>query len=93
MLATLNMTAEKHAYTLTDRATFAKFSQTTDKLVILVTDPSLRNQYSFVLLNKKYCPSVNHDDAAKLKQWLLSTRGQKLIGNFKIAGKNVFKPL
>ncbi len=91
MLATLNMFAEKHAYTLTDRATFAKFNQITNKLVILVTDPSLLNQYSFVLLNKKYCPLVNHSSAITFKNWLLSPRGQKLIGDFKIAGQRAFK--
>lgn len=93
MLATLNMVAEKHAYTLTDRATFIKFNQTTNKLTILVTDPSLRNQYSFVLLNKKHCPLVNYNSATIFKDWLLSARGQKLIGDFKIAGYNVFKPV
>jgi len=90
MLATLNVAAIKNAYTLTDRATFTKFTLTNSKLKILVTDPKLYNQYNLILLSPKYCSHINQMYAATFKNWLLRSSTQKLINHFKIAKQQVF---
>ena len=96
MLTTINIAAERDGYTMTDRGTFIKYEA--DKggnppLVILVEgDDVLLNQYSVIPVNPKNCPSVKHDLAVKFSDWLAGQEGQKLIGDFKLLGKQLFTP-
>jgi len=96
MINTINIAAERNAYTLTDRGTFIKYEANLKgdpPLVILVEgDASLRNQYSILAVNPARCNDAKYDLATKLAQWFVSDEAQKLIGDFKLLNKQLFTP-
>ena len=96
MLNTVNIAAERDAYTLADRGTFIKYESNwkgDPPLVILVEgDAALRNQYSVIAVNPARCKDVRNDLAAELIQWVLSPEAQHLIGEFELMGKKLFIP-
>lgn len=96
MINTINIAAERGAYTLTDRGTFIKYADNhhgNPPLVVQVEgSPELKNQYSVVLLNPARCPDIKQDLAKKWADWLASASAQKLIGDFKLLGKQLFTP-
>ncbi len=96
MLATINIAAERKAYTMTDRGTYIKYEHTNGgnpPLVILVEgDKILKNQYSVVPVNPKSCPKVKNTLAIEFSNWLAGKNAQKLIGDFKLLEKQLFTP-
>ncbi len=96
MLATINIAAERNGYTLADRGTFIKYeadNKGKPPLVILVEgDKPLLNQYSVMLVNPARCASAKADLARKFSAWIVSAKGQKLVGDFKVMGKPLFTP-
>lgn len=96
MIATINIAAERNAYTMTDRGTYIKYEHTNGgnpPLVILVEgDATLKNQYSVIPVNPKNCPKVKNDLAVSLSDWLAGEKAQKLIGDFKLLEKQLFTP-
>jgi tungstate transport system substrate-binding protein len=96
MLATINVTEERNGYTLTDRGTYIKYESNKGghpPLVILVEgDPALRNQYSVIEIPKKRCPKAKQALAHRFSEWMASPQTQKLIGDFKLMGKQLFIP-
>ena len=96
MLNTINIAAERDAYTLTDRGTFIKYESNwkgDPPLVILVEgDRALRNQYSVIAVNPIRCTEVHNDLVEEFIQWVLSPEAQGLIGNFTLMGKKLFIP-
>lgn len=96
MLNTINIAAERDAYTMTDRGTFIKYEANwkgKPPLVILVEgDSTLRNQYSALAVNPQKCSNVKYDLAKKFIAWMASEKAQKLIGDFKLMGKQLFTP-
>jgi tungstate transport system substrate-binding protein len=96
MLNTINIATERDGYTLTDRGTFIKYEANhkgTPPLVILVEgDKLLLNQYSVIAVNPKRCPKVKYDLALKFIDWITSQEGQKVIGDFRLMGKQLFVP-
>jgi tungstate transport system substrate-binding protein len=96
MLNTINIAAERDAYTMTDRGTYIKYESNwkgTPPLVILVEgDSSLRNQYSAMAVNPERCTNVKYDLAKKFIGWMASAKAQKLIGDFRLMGKQLFTP-
>ena len=96
MLNTINIAAERDAYTMTDRGTYIKYESNWKgkaPLVILVEkDASLRNQYSALAVNPQKCSNVKHDLAKKFIVWMASDKTQKLIGDFELMGKQLFIP-
>jgi len=96
MLATLQIAAEKKAYTLTDVATWAK-NKTSASLSpplarMLTTRKDLKNQYSVLLVNQTDHPDVNSTGAEFLAEWLVSRTGQKVLGEYKMLGLTMFYP-
>ncbi len=96
MLATLQVTAEKKAYTMTDVATWIK-NKTSASLSpplyrLLTTRKDLKNQYSILLVNQTDHPDVNATGAEFLAELLVSRNGQKLIGDYKMLGLTMFYP-
>ncbi|MDR3640682.1 MAG: substrate-binding domain-containing protein [Humidesulfovibrio sp.] len=95
MMMTLRISAERGAYTLTDRGTWIAYEakeQGKSGLVILSEgDQALRNQYSIILLPPT-CSKIKHEAARKLQAWFLSPVGQKAIADFKLQGKQLFTP-
>ena len=96
MLQTIAISAERNAYTLTDRGTFIKYESDhkgNPPLKILVEgDDVLKNQYSVIEVNPKACPKVKADLAKKFSDWMVSAKTQKFIGDFKLLGKPLFTP-
>ncbi|GFM32773.1 substrate-binding domain-containing protein [Desulfovibrio subterraneus] len=96
MLPTINVANEKNAYTMTDRGTFIKYEASHNgnpPIVILVEgDGALFNQYSAMAVNPKNCPNAKYDLAKKYIDWMASDATQKLIGDFKLMGKQLFTP-
>jgi len=96
MLATINVTSELNGYTMTDRGTYIKYESGADgkpPLVILVEgDKILLNQYSVIPVDPKHCPNVKYDKAEALSAWLTGGEAQKLIGEFRLLGKQLFTP-
>lgn len=96
MLATINIATELKGYTMTDRGTYIKYESVADSnpaLVILVEgDDVLLNQYSILAVNPKHCPSVKYEKAQILSGWLAGENGQRMIGDFRLMGKQLFTP-
>ena len=96
MMATLNMAAEKSAYTLTDRGTWIKFNAqqgAKNPLAIVVEgDKALFNQYSVITVNPKQCPKTKANLGKKFEDWWVAPSTQKRIAEFKLEGKQLFFP-
>jgi tungstate transport system substrate-binding protein len=96
MMQTMLMAEERGGYTLTDRGTYIKYEANkggNPPLKILVEgDKKLLNQYSVIPVNPQKCPKVQYDLARKFADWMASPQGQKLIGEFKLMGKQLFFP-
>ncbi len=96
MLATINMAAERSGYTLTDRGTYIKYEDNhkghPPLVILLEGDPLLLNQYSVIPVNPKNCPKVQRDLALEFSDWIAGQRGQQVIRDFKILGKQLFVP-
>ncbi len=96
MIQTINIAAEHNGYTLTDRGTFIKYEDNhkgNPPLVILVEgDEALLNQYSVIAVNPERCKEVHYDLATKFIEWITSPRGQQVIAEFKLLGKQLFFP-
>lgn len=87
---TLTMASELGAYTLTDRGTWLAYQSKLDLAVLLEGDKRLFNPYQVILVNPARYPDLNTDGARALQNWLVSDHGQKLIGDFKVAGQALF---
>ncbi len=94
MGATLEMTEQKGAYTLTDRGTYLAYSGKLPHVQILVQgDVSLLNPYAAILVNPEKFPSVNYRMALAFVKFLISDEGQRLIGEYKKGGEQLFFPI
>ncbi|KAB1443621.1 extracellular solute-binding protein [Pseudodesulfovibrio senegalensis] len=96
MISTINIAAEKNAYTMTDRGTYIKYEANHNgnaPLKILVEgEKTLFNQYSALAVNPEKCPKVKYELATKFINWMASPATQKAIGQFKLLGKVLFTP-
>lgn len=96
MMATLRMAAEKKGYALTDRGTWIKFANQEGEKnpldIIVEGDTPLLNQYSVLTVNPAQCKKVNPELAKKFEDWWVSPQTQKLIGDFRLEGKQLFFP-
>jgi tungstate transport system substrate-binding protein len=96
MLATINVAGELSGYTLTDRGTYIKYESVANgkpPLVILVEgDDMLLNQYSVIPVGPQHCANVKYDKAKSLSDWLAGAEAQRMIGDFKLLGKQLFTP-
>lgn len=96
MLATINVAVELLGYTLADRGTYIKFESAVDSkpaLILMVAgDEVLQNQYSVILVNPKRCPNVKYEKAKIFSEWMAGEKGQGMIGEFKLLGRQLFSP-
>ncbi len=79
---TLNVTAEKNAYTLTDRATYLALRKNLGLAILSEGDAVLLNVYHVIGVNPVRFPKVNASGAMAFGDFLLSREAQKLIANF-----------
>ncbi len=88
----LQIAGEMDAYTLTDRGTWLAYADKSPLQIVFEGDQRLFNPYGIIAVNPAKYPDVNNQGAKALIKWITSSKGQKLIGDFKIAGKVLFKP-
>lgn len=89
---TLTVTAEKQGYTLSDRATYATYQAKTGLAILVQGDPRMFNPYGVIAVNPKRYPGVNYVGAMTFIAWMTSPEGQKLIGEYKMKGLQLFHP-
>jgi tungstate transport system substrate-binding protein len=92
MGAALTMASEKQAYTLSDRGTYLARRNNLRLRVLVEGDLALINYYSAIRVNPARFPSINSKLARGLIDWLCSSEGQDLIGNYIVNGHQLFKP-
>ena len=92
----LTFADEKQAYILADRGTYIKYKFGRDvpiDLVILCEgDPALANPYGVIPISPQKHPHVKYEEAKTFADWLVSTKGQKVIDNYRLLGKQLFYP-
>ena len=82
MGATLNVTDEKNAYTISDRATYLAFQARLQLQILAEKDRVLLNIYHVIRVNPAKQPSVNTAGAQAFADYLVSSEGQALIAGF-----------
>ena len=92
MGTTLNTAVGMSAYTLVDMASWHSFSNKHDFRIIMEGDKRLFNPYGIMLISKEKCPSVKSKEGQLFIDWLISDKGQKIIGQFTINDRRVFNP-
>jgi tungstate transport system substrate-binding protein len=93
---TLTFAEEKQGYTITDRGTYVQYKygrpEGLELEPISEGDKTLFNPYGVIPVNPAKHPHVRFDLADTFAQWLVSARGQKVIGDYKLLDKQLFFP-
>jgi tungstate transport system substrate-binding protein len=89
---TLQIANEVDGYTMTDRGTWLAYQSRFDIVLLFQDDPPLFNPYGIIAVNPTRHADVNYSGASKLIQWIVSPVAQKMIGEFKIKGQQLFVP-
>lgn len=89
---TLNVAVGRNAYVMSDRATWTKYGNKQDHVIVVEGDPPLFNQYGVAAVNPEKCPDVKVEAAGEFVNWLISDEGQKAIGDYRIGDMQVFFP-
>jgi tungstate transport system substrate-binding protein len=92
MGAVLTMANNKNAYTMADRGTFIAYEDKIDLEIVFEGDKKLYNPYGIIAVNPKKHPDVNFDLAKKFIDYVTGAEGQKIIGDYKKKGKQLFFP-
>jgi tungstate transport system substrate-binding protein len=92
----LTFADEKQAYVLADRGTFIKYKFGRDVPIDLVVlcegDPALANPYGVIPISPKKHPHVKYELSKSFAEWLVSNKGQMVINNYRLLGKQLFYP-
>lgn len=91
MGAALTMADEKQAYIISDRATYLQRLERLKLTLLVEGDPELLNYYSAIQVNPSRFPAANAARSKQLTDWFCSPEGQKLINNYQIGGRQLFK--
>ena len=92
MGTTLNTSIGMGSYTLTDRATWVAFKNKYDFKIYIEGKRALFNQYGVILVNPERCPNVKAQAGQKFIDWLMSAKGQSVIGSFRKFDQQLFFP-
>jgi tungstate transport system substrate-binding protein len=94
MGATLRIASEKAAYTLSDRATYLANQDTLSLDILAAGDSALLNVYHVIIVNPEKYPNLNTEGAKALASFLVSKKGQGMIGKFGFEkfGEPLFTP-
>jgi tungstate transport system substrate-binding protein len=91
---TITFAEEKQGYTMTDRGTFIKYkygkTPAVELDVLSEGGEALANLYGIIPVNPKKHPHVQFDLATQFVNWIISERGQKLIADYRLEGKQLF---
>ena len=89
---TLQIANEVDGYTMTDRGTWLAYQSKLEIKLLFEDDPPLLNPYGIIAVNPERHPDVNYTGAISLIKWITSPAVQKMIGEFKIRGQQLFVP-
>jgi len=94
MGATLTITSEKQAYTLTDRATYLANKENLDLEILVEGDAALLNVYHVMTVNPDKWPKSNYEGALAFADFMTSPETQAVIGEFGVDkfGQPLFFP-
>jgi tungstate transport system substrate-binding protein len=79
---TLSVSAEKKAYTLTDRGTYLALQKNLGLPILVEGDPVLLNIYHVIQVNPEKWPKVNAEGAKAFADFMVSKDTQKIIKTF-----------
>jgi len=85
---TLQVAAEKQGYTLSDRGTYLALKKNLGLEILLEGDPSLLNSYHIIVVHPTKGSRINTAGAQAFFAFLVSSKVQKLIGEF---GKDSYR--
>lgn len=90
----LKMADEKQAYTITDRATYLAMQDSLELEIVCEKDTDMLNPYGVITVNPEKNDQINAEGAKAFADWLVSERGQELIGQFGVEeyGMPLFTP-
>lgn len=88
----LLMSDELRGYTLTDRGTWLSMQKKVGLQILVQGDKELFNPYHVMAVNPARYPDINYTGAMTFIGWLTSIEGQREIGRFRLAGKELFVP-
>ncbi len=87
---------EKLGYVLADRGTYLQYkfgrNEPYELEIAYEGDDMLRNPYGVIPVNPEKYPHVKFDMADTFAKWLVSDRGQQVIGSYKLLGQALFFP-
>ena len=93
---TITYAEEKQAYTLADRGTYIKYKfgrkSGLDLEVLCEGDENLANPYGVIPINPKKFSDIQYNLALEFADWIISKKGQTLIDNYRLEGKQLFYP-
>jgi tungstate transport system substrate-binding protein len=93
---TITFAEEKQGYTMSDRGTYIKYkygkTPAVELDVLCEGGADLANPYGIIPVNPAKYPHVQYDMTMQFVDWLISAKGQKLIGDYKLEGKQLFYP-
>lgn len=93
---TLTFAEEKQAYTMSDRGTYIKYkfgkTPALDLEIVSEGDGQLANPYGVIPVNPAKHPEVKNDLAVEFAEWITSEKGQKVIGDYRLEGQQLFFP-
>lgn len=93
---TITYAEEKQAYTMSDRGTYIKYkygkTPAVELDVLTEGGADLANPYGIIPVNPEKHPSVQNDLAMEFVNWIISDKGQKMIGDYRLEGKQLFYP-
>ncbi len=94
MGATLTITAEKEAYTISDRATYLATKAQTQLAILLEKDGALLNIYHVIQVNPANHSGLNVEGAQAFSDFMVAPETQKVIGAFGVDkyGQQLFVP-
>lgn len=79
---TLNVASEKAGYTITDRATYLALLDNLHLEILIEGEKDLLNIYHVMQVNPNKSKLINEPGARAFVEFMLSEKGQKLIGEF-----------
>ena len=88
----LQIAGELEGYTMTDRGTWLAYESKSPLKIVLEGDETLFNPYGIIAVSQERFADINKAGAQALIDWIVSDEGQKMIGDFKINGKQLFVP-
>ncbi len=91
---TITFAEEKQGYTMTDRGTYIKYkygkTPAVELEILCDGGNALANPYGIIPVNPAKHPHVQNDLAMQFVNWIISERGQKLIADYRLEGKQLF---